>query len=494
MRTILYCRVSTEDQAEKYGLAAQLRACREYAKAHGLTIVAEISEDISGVILERPGLDKVRAMVRAGEVDIVLMYDADRLSRELAHLLILKPEIERHARLEFVAAKFEDSPSGRMFFGMRGVIAQYEREVIRERTMRGKRERARAGLIVGGRVPYGYRYDGGRLIPDPERAAVVQRIYAAYDAGRSIRGIARELTASGVPTWGGQRWGHSSVRRILQNETYAGAAHYGTHRREGTVLRLRPNADRIALPVPSLVSREVWQRIQARMAENPQTGRPSTTFLLRGVLYCSCGKRMHGERGRNNTYRCSGRESHTCRESVNAARVDAATWRALTATLCDPDALRESLRRHESKLRDAGPALDDLRKRADKLRRKEEAALSAILDPDLALGREQIKQQYRAIAAERRKVDAEISQAERPHSAALSTDEWIEDAAVTIRAAIADLEPAERQEFVRMIVSRAEWANGEISLRVFLVPKLSTTSGCYAQFQAVQVVVRARVA
>ena len=121
MRTLIYCRVSTEDQAEKFGLPSQLRACREYAASRSYEIVGEISDDgISGATLDRPGLTRLRTMVAAGSVDVILTYDVDRLSRELAHLLILKPEIEKRSRIEFVACNFEDSPSGRMFFGMRG--------------------------------------------------------------------------------------------------------------------------------------------------------------------------------------------------------------------------------------------------------------------------------------------------------------------------------------------------------------------------------------
>ena len=309
-RALIYARVSTEDQVEKYGLPIQLRACRDRAKSRGLLVMDEIcDEGVSGAILDRPGLERVRKLVRDRGADVVLMLDVDRLSRELAHLLILKPEIEKHARLEFVNANFEDSPSGRLFFGIRGVIAQYERELTRERTMRGRKERARAGLVVGGRVACGYRYDAGRLVIDPERADIARDIFARYNSGASMREIALHLRAAGAPTWSGRQWGHSSVSRILTNETYAGTAYFGTHRREGKLLRLREPSERIPLQVVPLVERATWEQVQARIAENPKIGRPSDAYLLRGVLYCTCGRRMHGERSRKcYSYRCSGRD------------------------------------------------------------------------------------------------------------------------------------------------------------------------------------------
>jgi site-specific DNA recombinase len=348
---VIYARVSTEDQLEKYGLPTQIRACREYAAKAGLTVIAEITDDgISGTILDRPGLGRVRQMARNRQFNVVVMLDVDRLSRDLAHLLILKPEVERTARLEFVTAKFEDSPSGRMFFGIRGVIGQYERELTRERTMRGRTERARSGLIVGGRVPYGYRYESGQLFEDPERAPIARRIYNEYDAGKSMRGIALGLRDAGAPTWSGRKWGKSSVGRILCNETYAGVAHYGTHKREGKLLKIRESADRISVAVPALVTREQWLRVQARLASNPYVGRPSLKFMLRGILHCAkCGRKMTGEISRKGrAYRCTGRDPlrHTgqiCRSRVGVTSLDNAAWSVLASTFSNVTLLRQTL-------------------------------------------------------------------------------------------------------------------------------------------------------
>jgi site-specific DNA recombinase len=482
-RTVIYARVSTEDQVEHYGLPTQLRACREHAARHTLNVLEEITDDgISGTILDRAGLTRIRTLVREGQVDVVLMLDVDRLSRELAHLLILKPEIERHARLEFVAANFEDSPSGRMFFGIRGVIAQYERELTRERTMRGKKERARAGLIVGGRVPYGYRYEQGGFIEDQERAPIVRRIFADYESGVSIRVIAKRLRAAGAPTWGGGKWGKSSVARILSNETYAGKAHYGTHRREGKLLRLRDAADRISVPVLALVTREQWERVQGRLAANPQVGRPSSNFLLRGILYCAkCGRKMNGESSRKSrSYRCAGRDSlavkgERCGNQARIAEVDLAVWSALRRVFSDPEFLQDTLRRRESELRNIEPHhIEDLRKRLGKLRLKEKTVLTAMLDPDLAAERAAIKVLYKAAVEERRRVEAELARIESANQVTAPAVNWVNETAEAIRELMADLtEPATKQEFVRRLVTRAEWDSGEIRMFCVLVPKLS---------------------
>lgn len=483
-RAIIYARVSTEDQAEKYGIATQLRACLEYAKGK-LDVIAEITDDgISGVIMDRPGLNRVRRMVQEGLVDVVLMLDADRLSRELAHLLILKPEIERKARLEFVTAKFEDSPSGRMFFGIRGVIAQYERELTRERTMRGKKERAREGLLGGGRVAYGYKYSDGLLTEDPERAATVRQIFALYDSGRSIRFVASWLRENGVPTYGHSKWGKSSVRRILGNETYAGVAHYGTHRREGKVLRLRDVSERIPISVPALVGRDQWERVQGRLASNPMVGRPSVSFLLRGLLFCAkCGRRMCGQESRDRSYRCSGRDrlrlaGDACLNRANAKVLDSIVWDNLRRLFSSGDALRSMIRAHEQGLRKDDPGqISDLRKRAGKLRRKEEAALSAMLDPDLADARERLKREYKTAADERRRIEAELSALEKAKVTPIDAGNWIDQTVLKIKNLISDLtDAAARQQFVRGVLNRAEFNGEEIRMAFLITPKLATTS------------------
>jgi site-specific DNA recombinase len=483
-RAVIYARVSTEDQVEKYGLATQLRACREYANGK-LDVIAEITDDgVSGVILDRPGLDRVRRMVREGLVDVVLMLDADRLSRELAHLLILKPEIERKARLEFVTAKFEDSPSGRMFFGIRGVIAQYERELTRERTMRGKKERAREGLIVGGRVAYGYKYVNGVLSEDKDRAITVRQIFALYEAGRSIRWIASWLRDNGTQTFGRGEWGKSSIRRILGNETYAGVAHYGTHRREGKVLRLRDASERIAISVPALISREQWERVQARLSANPMVGRPSISFLLRGLLYCAkCGRRMCGESdSRDNSYRCTGRDrlrvaGEPCRNRGNARLIDSVVWNQLGQMFSSSNVLRAMIEKHESELKKTNPTqVVELRRRAAKMKRREEAALSAMLDPDFADAKDKLKREYMTAADERRRVELEISGLENAGRQSRSAGDWIDETVQKIRSLISEMnDPAMRQQVVRGVLNRADFSGDELRMAFVITPELATT-------------------
>jgi site-specific DNA recombinase len=484
-RTIIYGRVSTDEQMEKYGMPAQLRACHEYAQSRGLSIIHEITDDgITGMTLDRPGLTRLRDIVARGEMDVVLMLDADRLSRELGHLLMVKPEIEKRARLEFVTGSFENTPTGRLFFSIKGSIAQYERELFLQRTMRGKRERALSGRIVGGRVAYGYRYDAGKLIPDEEQAAIVRRIFDSYLKGMSIRAIAMDLRETGTPTWAGRQWGHSSVRRILINETYAGAAYYGTHRREGNLVRRREDlSGRIPLTVPAIIEREQWSRVQRRLAKNPNVGRPSSTFLLRRLLHCSCGRRMGGERNKGwSGYRCYGRDpfhpGDRCRNTVNADRVDTAVWKAVVASFTDAEVLRSLLAEYQRELQASGPEkVEALKRQVAKCRAREDRCLAILTDPDLPAAAVAVKRKYLEAQKDRRLVEAELESLERAQGRAKSAGEWIEETVAVLKDYIPKLgAAAERQAFVRSLVSRAEWTGQGIALHCIFGRELSQSS------------------
>lgn len=496
-RTVIYARVSTEDQVEKYGLPSQLRACREYAAAHGLEIIAEVSDEgITGTTMDRPGLERVLKMVRDGLIDVVLCYDTDRLSRVLGHLLVIKPEIDKRARVEFVASKFEDSPSGQLFLSIRGAVAEYERSNTLLRLMRGKKERARAGLIVGGRTAYGYQYAEGKLTPDPDRAPIVRRIFESFTAGQSIRGIARELREIAAPTWSGRKWGHTSVRRILTNETFAGVAYFGTHRRVGAQLKLRNPQERIALPVTAIVTREQWEAAQTILRENPaQVGKPSTAYLLRGVLYCVCGKRMGGEFSRKcRAYRCSGRDAmrHTgvgCTRRVSVPKLDAAVWQSVLDVFTDAARLRGILAEYQAELRDQVPDRSEaLARQVRGLRGKEDRCLSLMLDTDMAGDIATLKRRYLEAQRARQSAEAELSRIAAVHRQVENAGAWIERVANVLRENLLTMtDPAARQGFIRGLVSRAQW-DGSMSVKLdcFLGAEMDTTCSRSVLFGAGQ--------
>lgn len=464
-------------------MPAQLRACRDYALAHGYTAREITDEGISGATLDRPGLETIRQLVRKGEVDVVLALDSSRISRELVHLLIVKEEIDKRARLEFVDAKFDDSANGRMMFSMKGVFSQYERELVKERTLRGRKEKARQGFIVGGRVPYGYDYRGksegqrGCFVIDEQQAPIVREMFAAYDQGASIREIVRRLRADGSPTWGDKPWGKSSVGRILKNETYAGTAHYGTHKREGNRLVVRTDAQRISLTVPPIVERGMWERVQARLADNPKVGRPTTRYLLRGLLHCSCGRRMGGDPGHGSPcYRCAGRDTlsltaHKCQSRILALRLDRAVWDAVIEPFQDSDKLKQLVSHHIKQLTssDGNQRTAQLKKQIALLKGREDRAVSGMLDfPD---AHDQFKAAYQKSRDERRRLEVELSERERQERMSGTALDSIESIVSEISGVIPTLDLGQRQEFLRRVTEKVTWDGTEAEIVCFIAQK-----------------------
>src|SRR5829696_2807157 len=182
-KAILYARVSTDEQARSgYSLAQQLEALRAYAEREGYEILEEIQDPgQSGASLERPGMDRVRDLVAAGGVAVVLAQDRDRFAREPAYHYLLRREFKEHGtKIRALNDRGDESPEGELTDGILDQLAKYERAKMTERTRRGKLKKAREGKVIATmKPPYGFRYNEARdglLIYEPERV-VVERIF-----------------------------------------------------------------------------------------------------------------------------------------------------------------------------------------------------------------------------------------------------------------------------------------------------------------------------
>ena len=159
----IYARVSSEQQREENTIASQTAALIEFAKTHELEVPKQwVFEDegYSGATLERPGLERVRDLAAEGQIQVVLAYAPDRLSRKYAYQILLIEELARNGvETLFVKAPQGVSAEDQLLVQFQGMIAEYERAQILERSRRGKRHRARAGEVgVMSGAPYGYRY------------------------------------------------------------------------------------------------------------------------------------------------------------------------------------------------------------------------------------------------------------------------------------------------------------------------------------------------
>lgn len=388
MEVALYARVSTSQQQHEGTIASQRRTLQHHIQHHGWSLLPEheyIADGISGARLDRPALDRLRDAARHGEFDAVVILSPDRLARNYAHQWLLIEEFEKlHTPLIFLQNPFGDSPQGKLLTQMQGMIAEYERAQIAERTRRGRLEKARQGeFMPWAYTCYGYRYLPKRhgcapqVMIDPIEAAVVRDIYRALvEEQLSCRQIPKRLNAAKTPTPTGKNavWQHATVRNILANRTYTGQARYNyrqpvlpqsrkkaEHRLRSlkTGRSYRAESEWVWSDAPAIINVELFDKAQLQLQRNAASARKmyrptAHRYLLRTLVQCGeCGLRMVCIRQRSSHkkyeyfyYACKGysplsvgRTTKCHAKLVRADRLDALVWDALEHVLHQPSVI-----------------------------------------------------------------------------------------------------------------------------------------------------------
>jgi site-specific DNA recombinase len=407
-RAILYSRVSTAEQARSgYSLAQQIEALREYAAREGYEVLEEVQDaGQSGASLERPGMDRVRDLVAAGGVSVVLTQDRDRFAREPAYHYLLRKEFEEYGcRMRSLNDRGDDSPEGELTDGILDQLGKYERAKISERSRRGKLQKARSGKVVGGHpVNYGFRMNTARdaYEVDAPKMSVVRRIFRMIgEEGLAITAVAKVLNKEGEPGPNGGRWNTKTVRWFVLDDVYKAhtpeevaklvspevAALLDRDRRYGiwwfnrerwrrtkisepspsgegrdyrwkVVSNLRPREEWVAVPVPDAgIPRETVEAARYIVGNNVACSSNGDRLweLSGGVLRCSeCGRRMRTSVTRKKDgkryfyYSCASRRegkhsSCSNRKTHRAERIEPAVWNLVSALLTDPERLRVGL-------------------------------------------------------------------------------------------------------------------------------------------------------
>jgi len=307
-RCAIYTRKSTEYNLELAfnSLDAQREACEAYIKsqAHdGWRLIPGRYDDgaFSGASLDRPALQQLLAEVRAGKIDIVLVYKVDRLTRSLADFAKLIELFDAHG-VSFVSVtqSFNTSSSmGRLTLNVLLSFAQFERELIGERVRDKIAASKRKGLWVGGPVPLGYAAVDKKIVVVPAEAAAVRTIFARYLELGSVRALAQDLDRRGIRskrrrlsngrTIGGGRFGVGTLAYLLKNRFYIGEVVYRGEIHGGEQA--------------PIVDRALFEAVQAKLAAQARARRcqlRGSPALLSGHLFDNRGNRMsptHANKG-----------------------------------------------------------------------------------------------------------------------------------------------------------------------------------------------------
>ena len=357
----IYCRVSTDNQErEGTSLQTQLEACLKYCQSKGYDVAYRFSEAYSGLSLERPELDKLRELVRNEQIDVIVCYSLDRLTRDPGHGVIITQELEKHGvKLEAVTEDVDNSELGKLISYIRGFACKVEAEKIKERSMRGKRAKAKAGRIVAGNGfgLYGYDYikvsqeNGGRRVINETEASWVRQIYQwLVNEGLSTTAITYRLRALDAPTKCGKIWSKRSVHAILTNEAYAGRT-YAFTAKDGKLYG-KPKSEWIEIPgvTPAIISQELYDAAQKQLKVNQDKciRNCKHEYLLRGHLRCrQCGQAFVGSSGER--YACMGKLKMSApverchNKSWSANKLEGMVWAELERYLSDRDLIISEL-------------------------------------------------------------------------------------------------------------------------------------------------------
>ncbi|MFC1846667.1 recombinase family protein [Chloroflexota bacterium] len=338
MKAAVYCRVSTDDQGrEGTSLQTQLEACQGYCKQKGYQIKRHFNETYSGLVIERPKLDELRKMVRANDIDVIVIYCLDRISRDPTHGVILTQELEKYnIKLEAVTETVESTDLGKLISYIRGFASKLEAEKIRERTMRGKQARLKEGKLPQGTGIglYGYKWDkeSGRRIIIEEEAKIVTRIFTMILQGKSFNRVAIDLNSDSIKTKNDSKWHPLTVRKIATSEVYTGKTYFGKTKRIGkTRVIPQPKKDWILLPkvTPPIITQEMFDKTQQAIlqAKKSRPTRKSSPYLLTGFMRCSkCGSTIGGTtlHSKYRYYQCRGARPTATRGKIcNAGYIKA---------------------------------------------------------------------------------------------------------------------------------------------------------------------------
>ncbi len=511
----IYARVSSDRQKENQTIGSQVVALVEYAASHGYIVPSEWrfqDEGYSGATLQRPGLEALRDLAAAGQIQAALIYSPDRLSRKYAYQVLLAEELARCG----VAVVFLKAPSGataedQLLVQFQGMIAEYERAQIAERSRRGKRHRAQQGSInVLSGAPYGYRYvkktDTAAAYYEiiESEATVVRLAYESYtQQGLSINEIARLLNEREIPTRKqNTRWERSTVWAMLRNPAYRGRACFGKtelrprqrvtrplRQRNGIASRdsanhERPRPDWIEIAVPALISDETFDLAQEQLEKNKRHS-PRRTIepsLLQGMLVCErCGYALYRTATQTSArklyyYRCLGSDAYRHLKGalcdnppVRQDHLDAVVWKELLRLLEDPSLIQQELSRRQDAARNADP----LRQREEQLGR-DRARLAKSVDRLLTAYQEGLMslEQLRCRMPELRKQEQAI-QGELQSLEAAATDqtkylrlvETLANFRTRLAAHAEALDMTQRQKVLRLLVKEVLVGRDTLTIR-----------------------------
>jgi site-specific DNA recombinase len=517
LQVAIYARVSSEQQVSAHTIESQLSTLAEKVKADGGLLQPDlqfIDEGYSGATLMRPALERLRDLAAAGSIDRLYIHSPDRLARKYAYQVLLLDELQKAGvEIVFLNRALGDSPEDDLLLQVQGMVAEYERAKILERSRRGKRHAAHTGSInpLSG-APYGYHYidtqqgnGQARYEVHPEQAQVVRQIFDWIGRERTSIGEAcRRLQQAAIPSPKGKPvWDRSTVWGLLKNPAYKGTAAFGKTAIGQKRPRLRPGRRQspqprqdysiydkdpqqwILIPVPALIDEALFEAVQHQLQENRQRARQSqrgAKYLLQGLLVCQqCGYAYYGKPVSHKSakgkvrdyayYRCIGTDAYRfggeriCTNlQVRTDLLEIAVWQQVQALLENPQRLEQEYDRR-GKDPKQGQKLTSLETQLTKLRRGMGRLIDSYAEGfiDKTEFEPRVTQMRTRIAALETQIAQATTEMTRQQELRLIIGR-LEDFATQVKAGLEQMDWQNRREIIRTLVKRVEIDQDQVNV------------------------------
>ncbi|MFA5967607.1 MAG: recombinase family protein [Patescibacteria group bacterium] len=521
-KVAIYARVSTDEQREGHTIQSQLNELRKYAQENNFLVSNEYLDDgWSGSLLDRPALDRMRDDADKSLFEAVLVNDVDRLARDIGHIIAIRRDLENKGK-QIIFRKLPNNnhdANGNLMINMMSAFAEYEREVILDRTRRGKRNKVEnMKLILGGIPPYGYDYikrdkDNnayGFYKINLKETNVVKRIFNLVDQkGYSARQIVRWLTENNIPPReGNTKWARSSVLRILKRTEYIGIAFYNKYeavephspkdankykRQKKNGRRLRDRTEWIQIPVPQcrIISDEQFNRVQLIIKNNKVFAKRNTkhSYLLAKLLYCQCGSLFVGCPMHDKPYyRCNSRDkdfplTKTCNaHSIRSNEVDNKAWESIKRMILEPELLESKIDKYRNWAKKQGsvklPTPISTDKEIKKLTMQDERIFSAYRDGAISLPK------YKEEANKIKQKISELGKSNTRHNELnppdirINATRSVEQLRSKLRAGLelVDHDAEEKQKIIRLLVEKGELIDKLLTLNIRIPANIVNTT------------------
>lgn len=383
-KAVIYARFSSDKQTEA-SIAAQERACREYAAAHDLSIIKVYADEaISGKGVKTMRRHQYQQMLRDAQrraFDVILIHQYDRIARSLGEHVNLEIKLQGWGvRLVAVAQDFGSGKEAKIMRALMWSMSEYYIDNLAEESRKGLKETALKGLHTGGYAPFGYDVVDQRYVVNALEAGYVRRIFDAAQAGDGYQELIAEMERCGITGKRGKPIRYPQIYEILRNRKYTGEYRYSpVEEKSRDDRREKPNAIKIENALPQIVSKAQFEEVQKIMKVRKHTGKRAD-YMCSGMVYCGCGAKMHGitthKKGHEYRY-------YTCSAKcgIGAVRmddVDAAAVAYLQELLSEDnqEKIAAALRRYQA---GEGGRMEEFRAALDKRIQEKRAQYDALM-------------------------------------------------------------------------------------------------------------------